>query len=440
MDHEDGYSCDDRAEKEYLESVLLEHGYFDPKLVDQGTFGRIFATTRDDSTQKFGIKEVVQDKRFKQRELHMLYLLRKHQHPNIIRLIESFVSEDMWGDSYLYVVMPLMDMNLHSYIVKQVQKHSFISNLEVQSLMYQLCSAINHIHNLRICHRDIKPHNILINAKEKVLKVCDFGSAKRMPKDPQSVAKIGARWYRAPECLMGWRGYSFPIDIWAVGCCLAEITTGKAVFGCRKEEFIDQLQYIINRLGPISDRSLSSLHPAKEELRIYLDRQAVSTRSSNSFLGSSATLKGWDMATLLDIKENRGVKLSNEIIDFAKRVLRYNPSERMTAKEMMVHPLFESIETKKAAPLFSSPALTSATEIASISTAAASTAQPREAATNLLAMSVSADLGHQHNLRSTTLLPGVLEKQNSSASDAGWINNATTSIMPSPKKTTRKLL
>lgn len=82
------------------------------------------------------------------------------------------------------------------------------------------------MHALGICHRDIKPQNLLVDSSNHALKVCDFGSAKRLIKGEVNVSYICSRYYRAPELIFGATEYNNSIDVWSVGCVMAELLLG----------------------------------------------------------------------------------------------------------------------------------------------------------------------------------------------------------------------
>ena len=100
----------------------------------------------------------------------------------------------------------------------------------VKLYAYQAFKALAYIHALGICHRDIKPQNLLINPETHILKVCDFGSAKRLEKGQINVSYISSRYYRAPELIFGATGYSHCIDVWSVGSVVAELLLGQPLF------------------------------------------------------------------------------------------------------------------------------------------------------------------------------------------------------------------
>jgi len=86
--------------------------------------------------------------------------------------------------------------------------------------------ALAYIHALGICHRDIKPQNLLIDPSNHQLKLCDFGSAKRVVKGEVNVSYICSRYYRAPELIFGATDYDPMIDVWSAGCVIAELLLG----------------------------------------------------------------------------------------------------------------------------------------------------------------------------------------------------------------------
>ncbi len=109
--------------------------------------------------------------------------------------------------------------------------------------MYQLFRSLAYIHSMGICHRDIKPQNLLLDPESAVLKLCDFGSAKQLVKGELNVSYICSRYYRAPELIFGATDYTCNIDIWSAGCVLAELLLGQPIFP--GDSGVDQLVEII---------------------------------------------------------------------------------------------------------------------------------------------------------------------------------------------------
>ena len=115
--------------------------------------------------------------------------------------------------------------------------------LRAQLYTYQLCRSLAYIHSLGVCHRDIKPQNLLVHPETHLLKLCDFGSAKILVKGEPNVSYICSRYYRAPELIFGATDYTCCIDVWSVGCVLAELLLGVPLFP--GESGVDQLVEII---------------------------------------------------------------------------------------------------------------------------------------------------------------------------------------------------
>jgi glycogen synthase kinase 3 beta len=141
----------------------------------------LFRTPRHHAAtnQVVAIKKVLQDKRFKNRELQIMRMLVKDGHPNIVHLKHCFYSNgDKADELYLNLVLEYVPETVYS-VARQYQKSKQpLPVLFVQLYMWQLARALAHIHALNICHRDIKPQNLLLDPATHVLKLCDFGSAK----------------------------------------------------------------------------------------------------------------------------------------------------------------------------------------------------------------------------------------------------------------------
>jgi glycogen synthase kinase 3 beta len=91
--------------------------------------------------------------------------------------------------------------------------------LEVKLYIYQLFRSLAYIHSQGICHRDIKPQNLLLDPSTGVLKLCDFGSAKILVENEPNVSYICSRYYRAPELIFGATNYTTKIGISPPACC-----------------------------------------------------------------------------------------------------------------------------------------------------------------------------------------------------------------------------
>lgn len=131
--------------------------------------------------------------------------------------------------------------------------------------MYQLFRSLAYIHSLGICHRDIKPQNLLLDPATGILKLCDFGSAKILVPGEPNVSYICSRYYRAPELIFGSTHYTVSIDVWSTGCVMAELMLGQPLFP--GESGVDQLVEIIKVLGTPSREQIRSMNPNYTEYK-----------------------------------------------------------------------------------------------------------------------------------------------------------------------------
>lgn len=118
---------------------------------------------------------------------------------------------------YLNLVLEYVPETVYSISRHHQKSKMALPLLYVKLYLYQLSRALSHIHALGICHRDIKPQNLLVNPENQQLKLCDFGSAKALVRGEPNVSYICSRYYRAPELIFGSTDYSTAIDIWSQG-------------------------------------------------------------------------------------------------------------------------------------------------------------------------------------------------------------------------------
>ncbi|RYG51881.1 hypothetical protein EON67_02450 [archaeon] len=246
------------------------------KVLGKGVFGTVMEGTIMETGERVAIKRVKQDARFKNRELPIMKSLH---HPNIVALKHYFFQDGKEeGELYLNLVMEYMPETLYS-VTHSLSKLGQIApqvNIKVcgtpplgrvrmtrdfdvhskpayrctppalapvQLYFYQLCRGLAYLHSTGVCHRDVKPQNVLVNPKTHVVKLCDFGSAKALKASEPSVAYICSRFYRAPELTLGQTIYSVAVDMWAAGCVLGEMMLGHALF--RGESGVLQIVEIV---------------------------------------------------------------------------------------------------------------------------------------------------------------------------------------------------
>lgn len=119
-----------------------------------------------------------------------------------------------------------------------------LSDDHCQYFIYQTLRALKAMHSANVLHRDLKPSNLLLNANCD-LKVCDFGLARSAASSDDNsgfmTEYVATRWYRAPEIMLTFKEYTKAIDVWSVGCILAEMLNGKPLFpgkDCKSSDYL----------------------------------------------------------------------------------------------------------------------------------------------------------------------------------------------------------
>lgn len=278
LDHDDDDDDDDGRESEpdIIDGVGAETGhvirtsigggrngqskqnvsYIAEHVVGTGSFGTVFQAKCRETGEIVAIKKVLQDKRYKNRELQIMQML---DHPNIVALRHCFFSTTDKEELYLNLVLEYVPETVNRVARNYSRINQRMPLIYVKLYTYQICRALAYIHNcIGICHRDIKPQNLLVNPHTHQLKLCDFGSAKVLVKGEPNVSYICSRYYRAPELIFGATEYTTAIDIWSTGCVMAELLLGQPLFP--GESGVDQLVEIIKVLGT----------PTREEIKCML--------------------------------------------------------------------------------------------------------------------------------------------------------------------------
>jgi len=233
--------------------------------VGSGCFGSVHLAETIDG-QKVAVKIVHPDSG---REMREVELLKMVNHPCVVRLIESFRALGPDGVKSVHIVMEFLPENLHEKLSGRP-----LARGDFQVYSFQLLKALAHLDGLRICHRDLKPENILLDGP--VLKLADLGSAKLLRDGPSS-SYICARWWRAPELIIGSEIYGTSVDWWSCGCVFVEMMLGRPLFAGSSSW--GQMEDIVAVLGAPSPPDLHALAPADgklcEEARRKLDEKGL---------------------------------------------------------------------------------------------------------------------------------------------------------------------
>lgn len=149
--------------------------------------------------------------------------------------------------------------------------------------------------------------------------ICDLGSAKKLGKGETSISYICSRFYRAPELIVGATQYNTQIDIWSIGCVIAEMVLQTPIFPGKNAT--DQLVEIVKIMGPPSKDDLKNMVP---EQQVKLNIPSIQPKKLEVLFKNE----------------------SSEFIDFISRLLCYDPTKRITAAEALLHPYFDDLKKK----------------------------------------------------------------------------------------------
>ena len=179
------------------------------------------------------------------------------RHVNVLKMKEAFFTQD-GQQEFLNVIMDYFPDTVYS-VIKNYNRKKVMPDCLLKLYTYQLFRSLLYLNKISICHRDIKPHNILIDQRTNQLVMCDFGSAKKLVKGEPNIAYICSRCYRAPELIFGATDYTTQIDMWSAGCVLVEMIICEPLFIASNN--IDQLVEIIRVLGTPTVDEVLAMNP-----------------------------------------------------------------------------------------------------------------------------------------------------------------------------------
>ncbi|XP_065839225.1 cyclin-dependent kinase 2-like [Oscarella lobularis] len=279
--------------------------------VGEGTYGVVYKA-KDRATGKVvALKKIRLDSETEgvpSTAIREISILKELKHPNVVSL-----DDVIYSDKKLYLVFEFLDQDLKRFMDTT---RDGIPDGQIKSYLYQLLNGIAYCHSRRILHRDLKPQNLLVDARGRI-KLADFGLARAFFVPVRTYThEVVTLWYRAPEILLGARFYSTPVDLWSIGCIFAEMVQGGPLFPGDSE--IDQLFRVFRTLGTPDDK----IWPGCTGLPDY-----------------KKNFPKWASQSLAKIIPG----MSRDGLNLLHAMLIYEPCQRISARNAMGHRYFYNV-------------------------------------------------------------------------------------------------
>ncbi|XP_029516980.1 serine/threonine-protein kinase MAK isoform X7 [Oncorhynchus nerka] len=282
--------------------------YTQLKQLGDGTYGSVLMGKSNESGELVAIKRM--KRKFYSWEecmnLREVKSLKKLNHANVVKLKEVIREND-----HLYFVFEYMKENLYQLMK---DRNKLFPESAIRNISFQILQGLSFIHKHGFFHRDMKPENLLCMGPELV-KIADFGLAREIRSRPPYTDYVSTRWYRAPEVLLRSSIYSSPIDMWAVGCIMAELYTLRPLFPGNSE--VDEIFKICQVLGTVKKSDWPEGYQLASAMNFRFP-QCVPTH----------------LKTLIP-------NASTEAITLMKDLLMWDPKKRPTAVQALRYPYFQ---------------------------------------------------------------------------------------------------
>lgn len=304
-----------------IEGHVELRSYIPDRVLGKGAFGVVYQATVQETGEVVAIKITALSHQRQDRELQILKELHHH---NIVALKGAFMTGEAGdADCKMNLVLECCKETLN-HIIQHArspgERSGGLQAPHVKLYSYQMFRGLSYIHSKAICHRDVKPQNLLVT-NDHVLKICDFGTAKRFVYGEANRAYVCSRYYRAPELILGAACYTTAIDLWSGGCVVVEMVLGFPLF--MGKDGVDQLVEIIKVLGTPSASELQAMNPKYPAYEF----QAMERIPWSQAL-QSPSLLGVD--------------------DLVGELLRYDPMARCPPLHICMHTLFDELRTPAA--------------------------------------------------------------------------------------------
>jgi len=302
-----------------LSSEVVYGSYRFVKHIGYGAFSEVWEAVNVHTNEQVAIKCIrglFSDINVAKHTLREIRLLRHFSHENILSMKDLFIVGNMDDFNEIFIVFELMATDLHQLICSKKK----LQDEYLQAFIYQILRGLKCVHSASVFHRDLKPNNILINTNCD-LKICDFGTGRGIGRKQLNLSfmeNVTTRWYLPPEGLMLDVHYTSAVDVWSVGCVLAELILRKPLFPGKHN--YDQLDKIFELLGTPSQEQTSKIK--NEKYRNYVRNLPVKPRKQF---------------------EDIFPKANPEAINLLEKMLVFDSERRITVQEALTHPFLSKL-------------------------------------------------------------------------------------------------
>ncbi|PIA33181.1 hypothetical protein AQUCO_04200145v1 [Aquilegia coerulea] len=238
--------------------------------------------------------------------------------PNIVKLLDIVRDQQSKTPSLIFEYVNNTDFKV---------LYPTLTDYDTRYYIYELLKALDYCHSQGIMHRDVKPHNVMIDHEQRKLRLIDWGLAEFYHPGKEYNVRVASRYFKGPELLVDLQDYDYSLDLWSLGCMFAGMIFRKEPFFYGHDNY-DQLVKIAKVLGT-------------DELNAYLNKYRLELDPHLEALVGRHSRKPW---TKFINADNQHLAVP-EAVDFLDKLLRYDHQERPTAKEAMAHPYFYPVRS-----------------------------------------------------------------------------------------------
>ncbi|CAD8082726.1 unnamed protein product [Paramecium primaurelia] len=302
-----------------FENMDIHYGQLDNyeivRKIGRGKYAEVFEGINVNTLQKVVIKALkpIRQKKIK-REIKILQNLNGQN--NVLKLLDVVFDPASKTTS---LILEFINNTDYRVLYPQLQDQ------DVRFYMYEILKSLDHCHSMGIMHRDIKPHNIMIDHEKKLLKLIDFGLAEFYFPNKNYNCRVASRYFKSPELLLDYQYYDYSLDIWSLGCLFAGIIFQQEPF-FHGQDNNDQLDKIARVLGT-------------DDLMNYLQKYNISLGPNFENVLGQHPKKPFNKF----VNEDNEYLAKADAIELLQSMLIYDHNLRITAKEAMLHPYFQSI-------------------------------------------------------------------------------------------------